>query len=141
MNNSRQILWRIARTILGLTIGALVSTAAAMFLNRGNPGIQPRFVSDTLTMTLFVLLFALPVGLIGHATLYALKRRHLLYYSGLGFIGGSIFAMVFFHDDPGEIPINVLNFGLWAGTCAAIAWLIRRPDKDEVKMPDPASHF
>lgn len=145
MSNIRQNLWRLARTLLGLGAGALITSfIVALLVGKtilDDPESHvPAYWSTGLTATLIVLMFAVPVGLIGHMVLYGLKRRKLICYAGLATISGMLFALITLHDDPNEW-INLFVYGPWAGACGAIAWFIRRPDKDEPKTPDPASHF
>ncbi len=148
MNKAGQVAWRLARTLLGLTAGAAITSAVVAVLDPYPTNSQlpvEIFIDGVINSTFFVLLFAFPVGLSGHAVLYALKRRQFIYYAGLGAAGGGAFALATYlldrNIDTLVFARNALTFTIWAGACAAIAWFIRRPDKDDLKLPDPATHF
>ncbi|HVZ29511.1 MAG TPA: hypothetical protein VG839_03900 [Asticcacaulis sp.] len=137
------------RTFLGLATGALVTSVVGFPLTIGNladdPGNAPPYWLMLLAAALYTFIISLPVGLAGHVVLYALKRRQLPYYAGLATVGGGAFALAICLRHKGIDPLfsarNVPIYAVWAGACAAIAWFIRRPDKDVPKMPDLASHF
>ncbi len=134
------------RTLIGLATGVVASTSVAILfpgVTDDAPDVHYSYVSTLLVGTLLMLVLALPVGLIGHAVLYALKRRGPIAYGAMGIAGGLAFCMVADWGGQSLTPgQDALLFGTWAGACALIAWAIRRPDKDgKSTQPPPETHF
>jgi H+/Cl- antiporter ClcA len=78
----------------------------------------------------FGLIIAVPVGLVGHAILYALKWRNMLAYLLVGGFASTSYALAVAVTDNMTSPRTLAIYAVLGVTCAAIAWLIRRPDKD-----------
>ncbi|ESQ90816.1 hypothetical protein ABAC460_08280 [Asticcacaulis sp. AC460] len=133
---------RALKSLAGLLVGAVVSTAIAlpftgMVHESPDPELNEGYASMLIAGSLMVTMFAVPVGLVGHAILSALKRREAVVYAMSGGVGGFLFSFVMGGgiDRLQTIPL----YTLWAAGCALIAWLIRRPDKDAVVPLD--THF
>jgi hypothetical protein len=82
---------------------------------------------------LYVLLFSLPCGLMGHALLYALKLRGLVAYVTMAEIALAaplaLFSRVLASPSTDDLKMQAAA-AVATAVCAATAWLIRRPDKD-----------
>ncbi|WP_157138667.1 hypothetical protein [Asticcacaulis biprosthecium] len=130
---------RVIKTLAGLALGVVVSTAVALpFTGMVSENLDSEFPETYGSMLLLgsymVAMFALPVGLVGHAILSALKQRSLIIYALVGAIAGFIYGYVV--GIGAERLENTILCSLWAAGCALIAWLIRRPDKDGVVALD-----
>lgn len=74
--------------------------------------------------------FALGVGAICHAVLLKQGRTNLAYYACAGALAGAVIAFCL------SFTVSLTLLGaIVGGETAAVAWLIRRPDRDIV-IPD-----
>jgi hypothetical protein len=124
---------RVFKTMVGMALGVVVSTAIALPFTGTVHESTGRELYETYGSMLFLAsymlaIFAVPVGLVGHAILSALKQNSLLVYAALGGVAGLLFS--FWMGGGIDWLQTIILYSLWAAGCAAIAWLIRRPDKD-----------
>ncbi len=87
------------------------------------------FGASVILLGVRVLILMIPAGLVIHGILYAIRQRGILGYVIVAVLCGGLFGGF---GPLGELePIkSAIVYGLWAGCCAAIAWLIRGPDHD-----------
>lgn len=132
---------RLAKTLLGLTTGAWLTTLVAdpcIYVSVGEDNSEgwvftvPHYDLGTFGYTFYpflvVLFLTLPTGLFGHAVLYALGLRKVRFYLAFAALAG--IALAFMMHMNAENPVLLAFYAAWAIACALIAWLIRRPDKD-----------
>ncbi len=136
----------VARCIAGLGVGAIVSTTvmifAGKFLHWGPLQLDEGDLDLRAVMffSALVFVFAVIIGLPGHALLCRLRLRNWYWYVGMAVIVSLACAAVM--ADHGESLESFSSYPLWAGLCASVAWLFRRPDKDgQSKGPLPETHF
>lgn len=135
---------RVLKSLAGLALGAFVSTAFALpftglIRDSGDPDLNADYFTLLVLGSFIVVVVATPVGLAGHAALYALKRRGLVSYALAGGVAGLVYILLVSAGGNPDIVKNLILYGLWAAVCAALAWFIRRPDKDAVVPLD--THF
>ncbi|MBW8880441.1 MAG: hypothetical protein JF615_03160, partial [Asticcacaulis sp.] len=134
------------KTVLGLVTGTVISTLLAypwlVFPDDSDvafalPAYGLGSLLNCVPAILLVLIFSVPLGILAHAALYALRRRAFWYYLLSGAVGGILLvAVIGFGRDN---PLMWFFAAGWAAACALIAWLIRRPDKDD--RPPAENHF
>jgi len=128
---------RVLRTFAGLVLGAVVTAQLAepcLYLssNGGWELVLPaysveRLFSSGFSMSMAVT-FAVPLGLIAHALLYAQKRHALWHYLAAAGVAGLGLGPLL---GPQLMTPVIWLFCIACGVlCGLITWLIRRPDKD-----------
>ncbi|WP_031235422.1 hypothetical protein [Asticcacaulis sp. AC402] len=132
------------KSLAGLGLGAVLSTAVALpFTGLVSENPDPELNDGYGTLLFFgsfiVALLAVPVGLPGHAVLYALKRHGLVSYTLAGGCAGLAYILLVSLGGNPDLVKDLILYSLWAAGCALVAWLIRRPDKDAVVALD--THF
>jgi len=131
---------RYIRTGLGLIAGIVVTLLIWIALDRLTfsplqTGAQSTDLRVYFAIAVFAVIFGIPSGILVHALLWFANLRGLLHYICAGFFAGAALkCLTGLHFDK-----YLLMFGLWAAGIAAIAWLIRRPDKDSKQDTPPPS--
>ncbi len=131
----------ITKTLIGLIVGAALSTIIAMAILSLYTGVTTLVFdlsafNGIFSLTLMVLVFTLPTGLIAHAILSALKLRDWYIYCGLAWAAGGAAGQLLISDTDFSARLVAFGgYGGWAALCALITWLIRRPDKDAAPVP------
>lgn len=126
---------RFLLSLVGLGVGSFLASVTFLIVSTLLMGENPLDALEIWAApgTLYVLLFSLPCGLIGHALLYALKLRGLLAYVVIAEIALAASIALFFGllGQPSTDELKTRAAAAVAtAVCAATAWLIRRPDKD-----------
>jgi len=131
---------RFFRSLVGLVLGSLAAAFVYLLIEKlmgfGEGLDEPVSVLSALPGSLLVLVFSLPCGFVAHASLYALKWRAVWLYGIAGAISATLYVATTNFDNFAEIGWDNLASTVPAATiCAVIAWLIRRPDRDNVAVP------
>ena len=143
-------LLRIVRTIIALLAGAFGGTAIALACTgliqqifMGQTEAFESFGATVIMLSVRVLVLMVPVGLLSHCLLYASAqngygKRGIISYCAAGVLCGGLFGGLGPLGEGGRWQAAAI-FGAWSGICAAIAWLVRRPDMDgkTVILPFP----
>jgi len=126
---------RFLRSVFGLfagSAGALITYLAIVRLLGRYTHLD---VDPTLELagpgfvTIFML--SLPFGFAGHAALCALKWRRLWAYCAVAGLEAGAFCLISNVRDLTSMDLKEMAAEIpSAAVCAAIAWLIRRPDRD-----------
>jgi len=123
------------RDILGLLVGSFIAALVFLFLPMlwaSSKNVNFAF-SAILPGTILISFFSFPCGLAAHALLHALKWRWLAAYC----LAGALEAEVYNSLGAGHFTMSSFQdtamYAISASICAAVAWLIRRPDKDAAK--------
>lgn len=133
-------LFRFLRSALGLVIGSFAAAMAFLILPPLWQGLAfpdlAYLLMAAVPGTVIILMFSLPCGFLAHAVLYALKWRWLPVYCLAAAAEAAVYGAIcgFTNQSNSDIQ-NLLAAMPSAATCAAIAWLIRRPDKDGAPQP------
>jgi len=141
-----QNLVRALKTLLGLMAGSLASSLIFYPLLDQVTGDDARDVAYMLGRStggaLAVFILALPLGVLGHAILYRLKRRALWSYLILAALIGLGLGMIIGRDTAAHSRFHFwIVATLWGALLILVAWLIRRPDRDKSTTPTAESHF
>jgi predicted Co/Zn/Cd cation transporter (cation efflux family) len=120
------------RDILGLLVGSFV--AALVFLFLPMLWASSRDVNFSLSAilpgTILICFFSFPCGLAAHALLHALKWRWLAAYC----LAAALEAAVYNSLSAGHFTVSSFQdtamYAISASVCAAIAWMVRRPNRD-----------
>jgi hypothetical protein len=124
---------RFLRSVAGIVVGTIVAIVGfslfAGFPDAGAP--DPVYLTPFLVFgIIFGLMFTIPLGLLGHSVLYALKWRNGFAYVLVGGFASVSYALAVAVTNNMISPGTLATYGVMGITCAAIAWLIRRPDLD-----------
>lgn len=130
-------LGRFLRSLAGLILGTLVSLTILSLSMSGMTATSEGFFVDLLKVVfvgfLFAAMLTVPLGLLMHFGLYALRLHGLIAYAVAGAIGGALYGGAIAIQ--GEVrPFDLLIYAAMGMACASVAWLIRRPDKDAARV-------
>ena len=115
-----------AKSLLGLAVGSIA--AAATFISISTSSFDPGAFGSLLFGAGIIFMHAVPCGFLAHAILYALKWRWLPVYCLAASIEAALYGSI---EGVNRSNIQmIVTAMISAAVCAAIAWFIRRPDRD-----------
>jgi hypothetical protein len=119
-------LYPFAKSFFGLGLGSIAAAATFLLLSEvPTGGLPSHFFGNILPGANLIFMFAVPCGFLAHAILYTLKWRWIPVYCLAAAVEAALYGII------GGVGIDVARTAMpAAAVCAAIAWLIRRPDKD-----------
>ncbi len=131
---------RFLRSLSGLFAGSAAAVAVYLATERLLGFYSDLDTDPTLELALpgFIVIFilSLPFGFAGHAILYPTKRRPIWAYCLVAALEAAAFFFITKIGDLSQFDLKeAMSLSLAAATCAAVAWLIRRPDRDNVALP------
>lgn len=126
--------FRFARSFFGLGIGSVASAATFLVLSKLPTGFRTFDADYALYIipgALIIFMFAVPCGFLAHAILYSQNWRWLPAYAAAAAIEAALYGILGSMGRVTQSNLEMMAMAMpSAAVCAAVAWLIRRPDKD-----------